>query len=482
MSEAIQSAGAVNIERIDLLTSPEAGSQTIDLTDYVGQIIIQESIFTNYFTMDLGMGDARNLIGNVPIVGGEIVTIRLVSKHLKGENRNNIIEQSFIVHSITDRNYATDREQTYIMKCITPEGYKNNTVVINERFTGSPRSIFNDIYERFIKEPKIIGKGKDNSVQGKPLQFLSGGNPFKRDSFTFNSNYWTPYRCMNFLAGKVAPADLDKPLMPNTRYFQSDKSHYVVSLSRLNAFYKENGVIYDEFNSLPANDEPFILNEKRKQHSGYTYSSPFVSSQYNTMSGLTIPQYTNDLEDQISGYQGNMTVGFDMTTRLPHHMEFDYTPKHRARLSENKRVIPTGYQDFFHIEKRTPQKFSPISNPKSALNVRIGSSQIWNDQPFGYDWRMLQDVAFRDTAVEELKRLRIEFGCAGRTDVDLGMLVSLNFPNTQEKGGGTSADDVYDKRVSGLYTITGLRHTITTATQDHQMRLTCVRDSMGDME
>ena len=89
MSEAIQSAGAVNIERIDLLTSPEAGSQTIDLTDYVGQIIIQESIFTNYFTMELGMGDARNLIGNVPIVGGEIVTIRLVSKHLKGENRIN---------------------------------------------------------------------------------------------------------------------------------------------------------------------------------------------------------------------------------------------------------------------------------------------------------------------------------------------------------------------------------------------------------
>ena len=98
--DAIQSAGGVNIERIDLLTTPEAGSQTIDLTDYAGQIVIQESIFTNYFTCEVAMGDARNLIGNVPILGGEILTLRLVSKHLSGENKNNIIEQSFVVHSM----------------------------------------------------------------------------------------------------------------------------------------------------------------------------------------------------------------------------------------------------------------------------------------------------------------------------------------------------------------------------------------------
>ena len=125
---------------------------------------------------------------------------------------------------------------------------------------------------------------------------------------------------------------------------------------------------------------------------------------------------------------------------------------------------------------------SPISEPRSSLNVRIGSSQIYTDQPFGYDWRHFQDVALRDTALEELKRLRVEFSVAGRTDVDLGMLVALNFPNTQEKGDGSSEEDVYDKRISGLYTITGLRHTITCATQDHTMRMICVRDSMGEIE
>lgn len=477
---AIQSAGGVNIERIDLLTTPEAGSQTIDLTDYVGQIVIQESIFTNYFTCEVAMGDARNLIGNVPILGGEILTLRLVSKHLSGENKNNIIEQSFVVHSITDRNYVTDREQVYKLKCITPEGYKNNTIVINERFVGSPRSIFNDIYDRFIKEPKVIGT--DSSEDHKGLQFLSDSNPFKRDSFAFNANYWTPYRCMNYLTGKVAPADVDKPLMPNTKYFQSNKGHYVVSLSRLNAFYKDQGLIYDEFNQLPAMDEPFMLKEKRKKHSGYEYTSPFVSSQYNTMAGLTIPHYTNDLEDQLSGYQGNMTVGFDMTTRLPYHMEFDYTPKQKVRKEQNQRVIPTGWHDFFHVEKKSPSRMAPISEPRSSLNVKIGSSQIYTDQPFGYDWRHFQDVALRDTALEELKRLRVEFSVAGRTDVDLGMLVALNFPNTQEKGDGSSEEDVYDKRISGLYTITGLRHTITCATQDHNMRMVCVRDSMGEIE
>ena len=69
-----------------------------------------------------------------------------------------------------------------------------------------------------------------------------------------------------------------------------------------------------------------------------------------------MPFYTHDIKDQVSGFQGNMTVGFDMTTRLPYHMEFDYTPNQPERRKQNIRTIPSGYNDFFHLDKTSPTK------------------------------------------------------------------------------------------------------------------------------
>ena len=66
----------------------------------VGDIVIQESMHTNYMTMELTCGDARNLIGTLPIVGGELITIRLHSNHLESDKDSQIIHQTFVIDSI----------------------------------------------------------------------------------------------------------------------------------------------------------------------------------------------------------------------------------------------------------------------------------------------------------------------------------------------------------------------------------------------
>ena len=473
----IQAAGGVDIGKILLKASQEAGGKEIEITNMVGDIVIQESIHTNYMTMELTCGDSANLIGTLPIVGGELITVRLHSNHLESDKDSQIIHQTFVIDSIVNRRFKDDREETYTIKCITPEGYKNNTTVISERFSGPPRDIFLEIYNRFIRDGKVITE--DIEKEGPDLSFLDmSQQTFKKDNHCFISNYWTPYKCMNYLASKVAPAPAGgKELMPNVKYFQSDKGHYVTSLSKLAAFYKEQGVIYDEFFLLPNNDTPFMLDEKRTTVSGYRFLTPFVSKQLNTMSTLEMPYYTHDIKDQVSGFQGNMTVGFDMTTRLPYHMEFDYTPNQPERRKQNIRTMPQGYNDFFHLEDLTTMRQLSMSEPRSALNVQIGSSQIWTDNDFGIDWRFFLDTAYRDTAIEELNRLEIAFTAPGRTDIDLGMLVYLNIPKTGEKPKGSTS--VFDKRLSGIYIITGIRHGVGTADSSHNMRVTCVRDSVG---
>ena len=75
--------------------------------------------------------------------------------------------------------------------------------------------------------------------------------------------------------------------------------------------------------------------------------------------------------------------------------------------------MPLGYEDFFHIEDTTTMRQRALSEPRSALNVQIGSSQIWTDNNFGHDWRFFVDTALRDTATEELKRLEVAIEVPG---------------------------------------------------------------------
>ena len=59
------------------------------------------------------------------------------------------------------------------------------------------------------------------------------------------------------------------------------------------------------------------------------------------------------------------------------------------------------------------------------------------------------------------------------------MLVNLNFPSSTEKTDTPDIDQIIDKRMSGLYTITGIKHNINYA--EHNMELTVVRDSVNSL-
>ena len=479
--DEVQKVGAVKVEECFIVPNPELGlPKAIELTNFMINFILHESIFHNCLVAEMSIGDSANLIGSTPFTGGEIVTVKFRSPHLE-DNPSNVIQQSFIVSGITNRNFKEDREQFYILKLISFEGYKDQTVNISKRFTGTPRDIFQEIYDDFIQEPKYIN-GSGAQVPYGALEFLDQGDlPFIRQDFCFIANYWTPFRCMNYLARQTAPNSSGKKLMPNVMYFQSNKRHYVVSLSRLTRFYKSQRICYDEFSYIPELDNDFMTNanERRPAIGGFRYTSPFVSKKYNSITNLSVPRYADGLLDQMSGYLGNLTVGFDMIKRQPYHMEFDYTPSQPERRKQNKNVIPDGYDDFEHITDETPLREKVISNPRNKINVRIGASNIWSDREFGYDSQHFINTAYRSSALSELNRLAIKVTVPGRTDVDLGMLVNLNFPSSTEKTDTPDIDQIIDKRMSGLYTITGIKHNINYA--EHNMELTVVRDSVNSL-
>ena len=91
---------------------------------------------------------------------------------------------------------------------------------------------------------------------------------------------------------------------------------------------------------------------------------------------------------------------------------------------------------------------------------------------------MGKNQLIRNFSMAELNNNCIEIEVPGKSDVDLGLLVRLVFPKTDDKTTEPRREDLEDPFVSGLYMITAIRHTVTNG--KHGMTLRLMRDSLGE--
>lgn len=442
---------------------------SVDLQNFAGQLTIFENVLSNCLFGELAIGDARNLIQELKLRGTEKVIVEMQSVKTDGSPQCGSLKFEFIVSGIVDRVLKQDRESMYVLKLISPEGYENSSRVATKRFKGDPKGVLNQVYNEFVD----AGSGG--------LDFF--GLEFKRTEYVFNANYWTGYRCMNYSLKQLAPKGSPE-YMPNALLFQSDKKNYCTSLSKMSHIYTSQRLLYDCFNLVSNLSEEAPNGGVRE--GGYSYIHPFIDAKYNSMDGVSTPTFTDIMHDLNTGYMGSTTIGFDMHKRLPMSMMFDYTPNQAGidglpPVAGNPALLPYKYDSFYHTKHTAA--INPINekikfHPYSNVNVKIGNHNIWNDTEYGYDRFHFENTAFRDSAVAELTRHQIDIKVNGRTDVDLGMLVFLRFPNPKPKGENPSYEDIYDMKQSGVYQIIGIRHDFLFGDAfEHEMKLEVIRDS-----
>jgi hypothetical protein len=92
--------------------------------------------------------------------------------------------------------------------------------------------------------------------------------------------------------------------------------------------------------------------------------------------------------------------------------------------------------------------------------------------------QQIRNQLIRNFSMAEIDNSAIEITVPGKTDVDLGLLVRLVFPKTDDKSSEPDIQDLEDPFVSGLYMITAIRHTVSNGKHDMVLRL--MRDSLGE--
>lgn len=136
-----------------------------DITKLVGALSYFEDIYTPFVSANMFIIDSgQNLIGTLPIQGGEKVTIRL--ENVKKE----MVEYELSVWKIFNRKIEKNM-QYYNLALLSEEAMNNESARIVEKYKAHPEAIVQDILKNVLKTRKDI---QTETSQFKMCMFPNG--------------------------------------------------------------------------------------------------------------------------------------------------------------------------------------------------------------------------------------------------------------------------------------------------------------------
>ena len=98
VQDGLQTPGEVTIEELSLIST---NGKSISLIDYLIELNLYESIFSNVISGEIILSDSANLIRHFPITGEEYLSVRLKTPGFDNDNKYKI-EKIFRVFTVED--------------------------------------------------------------------------------------------------------------------------------------------------------------------------------------------------------------------------------------------------------------------------------------------------------------------------------------------------------------------------------------------
>jgi hypothetical protein len=146
-------------------------------------------------------------------------------------------------------------------------------------------------------------------------------------------------------------------------------------------------------------------------------------------------------------------------------------------INNDKRYIKESFNDFEIMGKSNTIGDDHTTNASAHRNFTPMNTSLFGST-YTRGVQQVRNEMIRNFSLAEIDNNAIEITVPGKTDVDIGRLVRLVFPKTDDKTSEPSRDDLEDPFVSGLYMITAVRHTVSNGKHDMVLRL--MRDSIGE--
>jgi len=140
------------------------------------------------------------------------------------------------------------------------------------------------------------------------------------------------------------------------------------------------------------------------------------------------------------------------------------------------------------VEQYLNYKHTTISNPlplfsRNAFARNVNSHvRVYSKYPNlhtgvkkNYNERMGEIYSNRLSNIKELDSLKLNIIVHGRTDVEVGQMIDIKFPDMEPTSESDIAGDKVDLKYSGRYLITAINHKINIL--NHSMSMEIIKDS-----
>lgn len=438
--EVLVHAGDFKLEK--LLISSLSTGKTADVTEFMIELNLFEDLFSSCMTGNLILADAVNLISNLPIIGNEYVTFKIRTPSLE-DTPGNVIEKTFQIYAIYDRVLNDDRAQFYNISFMSIEGYEQQTTTITKSYNDTTDKVAQKIYEDYLQVDR-------------PMVILDAPHTRK---IKYTSNHWSPFKNLNYISKKTKGSAL---LGGDYLFFESNKAFYFASIEGLIHSQRQNGV-FDEY--VLEKDGAKI----KRRINPINYTGNLLPPEVTRIENLKMITTLDTVDGNNRGAFSSTVSGYDLYTKKVIHNEFNYK-------EDMKKFIKTGPVDMLPESlKVNPLAHKDYYSFNSGLYNDFGLSDE-EDLPDGSTASYVADrILFRKSYLNSFENYKFEMTVPGRTDIQVGNLISLLHPSPEAPSEEMST--ILDPMLSGLYIISAIRHKINS--DRHSMQIELIKNGLS---
>lgn len=468
-TSGLMKPGDIVIDEIYLNT---VNGVSIDLKPFFLEINLYEDIFSPTLHGNIVIRDAINLIGRLPIIGDELLTINVRTPFSETVSQNdffNTIHKTFAVYSVKDRKLNNDREQYYQLYFCSIEASADNIIRLSEKFSGTTSELVDRIFTDHLTIPRIVNSKEaivhsKESDQNTPL-FISDAP--HQSYVTFVPPMWSPIQCLNWLAKRSIGAKLESPTY---MFFETTKAFYFASIESLITTQIEENEIFCDYVYHP--------NLKELQ------TVDGLNRGYSTVEAMRFLTNLDVIQSQDLGHFASTVFSFNMIKK-----EYTaYTYDHGFNFNQfnhmedySLSIVETGSrtENIFSLNKEKKYNMLfPINVLRSGegkMFISTINPGVLDSTEDSVDLRPETFIPQRNSALMDLTTMRLQLTVSGRTDIEVGRLIKFYYPSVGEKPEDSNESAIWDLLITGIYMITAIHHQITPLS--HKMFLEIAKDS-----
>lgn len=414
----IQSPGLEN--RVFGGAMKEAAKQGVEVSSFLQQVDIYESIFDNTISGSITLLENIGLIEIIPIIGVEYLWFSFEVDTQNGEKRE--FSRQFRITKVRDVSYPRHDYRAFTLDLSTHEFVSSIAHRISRRYD-----------KKTVKEAVMDILQKD----------LSAGDRVKDVEDTFGKititipNY-TPLQAINFL---TLLAQTKKTKESNFVFFETLDGFHFTSVSKLITDGKK-----------AAGNTVFMIDPGNV--TGVTQSDD--ETVRNAISRLYQEQTADVLVDIAGGMLRSQMIHFDFLARKIEHIEdsrYTDTFKKTEHLNDNP-VYPDNYDQGLSKNVRT------FTFPTNVWTVK---GSWWKGiEPDTPEQKLYESIVLHNRQMKELMHIQTLVELPGNPDIRAGAVMNIQYPSTRlmtaDMSITSSTPQVETPLFSGPHLVTSVRH------------------------